>query len=251
MSAKDLESEFKNLKIEFEHVKVIIDNLVKKYGSLEKKYAKSLSKKKMFKCNQCDEELENVEELKKHKEEHSANQDKFQCEECLKSFEGESQLESHVKRVHKKYECDECDKVFNFEIVLERHKETVHEDIELFCHFFNNKKECPHDEQCIFLHEESAMCKYGSGWERKLCMFRHEEKDDDESETEDDSSSDDEETVKSLQPTLDKVKNSIEKVNALLRQVCPTYKCDHCDFEAKNQNGLNMHAKAKHTNNKS
>ena len=96
------------------------------------------------------------------------------------------------------------------------------------------------------------MCKYGSGCERKLCMFRHVEKHDDESETEDDSSSDDEETVKSLQPTLDKVKHWIEKETALLGHVCPPYKCDHCDFEAKNQNGLNMHSKAKHTtNNKS
>ena len=66
-----------------------------------------------------------------------------------------------MKRVNSKFECDECDKVFKHETNLEKHKKAVHEDVELFCHFFNNDKDCPYQEECIFMHEESEVCKFG------------------------------------------------------------------------------------------
>ena len=150
-----------------------------------------------------------------------------------------------------KYECEECDKVFNFEILLERHTEAAHEVVEIFCHFFNNDKDCPHQDQCIFIHEESEICKFGKGCERKMCMFRHKvDEDDDESEAEksDDNESDVKNKPDNLKPSLDKVKQSIEKVSALLEKVCPILKCNNCEFEAKDKNGLNMHIKAKHNN---
>ena len=80
-------------------------------------------------------------------------------------------------------------------------------------------------------------------------MFRHKvDEDDDESEAEE--SDDDECDVKNkpdnLKPSLDKVKQSIEKVSALLEKVCPILKCNNCEFEAKDKNGLNVHIKAKH-----
>ena len=230
-------------------------NLVKKYDILEKKYDKCLSRKKKaaFKCNKCDEELESVKELKEHKEKHQSCQKSYQCEECDKCFKGEAQLEVHIERVHKEYECDECDKVFNFEGVLEKHRDAVHEGKKLFCHYYNNETDCPYEDQCIFLHEESQICKYGKACERVMCMFRHKDSESGESDESDEDDDEDEEDeneqdVDNLKPSLEKVKKSLEKVAVLLQQVVPNFKCQHCDFEAKNQNGLNMHVKAKHTN---
>ena len=135
--------------------------------------------------------------------------------------------------------------MFNFEIILERHREAAHEDVELFCHY--NEKDCPHEDQCIFIHEESEICKFGKGCERDMCMYRHESLEEDESESEEDEN-DDEVKAENLTPSLDKVNNLIEKVSALLEQVFPVLKCNQCDFEAKDKNGLNMHVKAKHNN---
>ena len=45
--------------------------------------------------------------------------------------------------------------------------------VELFCYFFNNDKDCPYQEECIFLHEESEVCKFGKTCDRVMCMFRH------------------------------------------------------------------------------
>ena len=98
-----------------------------------------------------------------------------------------------MTRSHKRYECEECDKRFKFETILERHVEAVHEDVKLFCHYFNNKKERPHgDEECIYLHEESVACKFGLGCERTMCIFMHEGVNKDQ-DSEDDSSDDESE----------------------------------------------------------
>ena len=206
----------------------------------------------MFKCKKCDEELESVIELKKHKEEHDSCQEKFQCEECEKVFKENGKLEEHVKRVHTKFECDECDKIFDYEGILERHVEAVHEDVELYCHYFNNNKDCPFGDQCIFLHEESQNCKYGKACERTMCMYKHEDSDGDDdgenTDDEEDEESEDEENAEELKQKLEEVRKSVEKVAVLLGQVNPIFKCQHCDFEAKNQNGLNMHTKSKHNN---
>ena len=157
--------------------------------------------------------------MQKHKQEDKCAEDKFQCEDCEKCFKEERKLDEHVNRVHKKYECDECDKVFNFDTVLEKHIEAVHEDSKLFCHYFNNDKDCPYNDQCIFLHEESATCKFGTGCERVLCMFKHEEsKEDEESEDDEESDDDDDidadvdeesESVHGLKPILEKFKEAV------------------------------------------
>ena len=154
--------------------------------------------------------------------------------------------------MHKKYPCDDCDKVFNFEGTLEKHKGAAHENNVLYCHFYNNEKECPYDDQCVFVHEDSESCKYGNGCERKLCMFKHEDNNDDDDDEDSESESDDdddesEKPIEELKPSIEKVKEALEKVNLLLKKVSPKLKCDVCDFEAKNENGLTMHVKAKHT----
>ena len=104
------------------------------------------------------------------------------------------------------------------------------------------------------MHEESEKCKYDKACERKLCMYRHEERidDDDDDEVSEDESDEDEddestEPIENLKPSLEKVKEALEKVNLLLKKVSPQLKCQICDFEAKNENGLSMHIKAKDT----
>ena len=89
-------------------------------------------------------------------------------------------------------------------------------------------------------------------------MFQHEvndEPDDDEdeqSDDEDDVEKNDEEniiTINDIEPSLKKVEEAMDKVNILLQKQTSLLKCDACDFEAKNTNGL--HKKAKHTEIKS
>ena len=79
----------------------------------------------------------------------------------------------------------------------------------------------------------------------------HIQKDEDERDIENDESEneneeDDIETFKlsEIEPVLERVEQAIEKANKLLKS--SMLKCEHCDFIAKNQNGLNMHKKAKH-----
>ena len=47
----------------------------------------------------------------------------------------------------------------------------AHENLKLF---FNNKT-FPYSKDCIFLNQDSPICKYGKKCERMLCMFKHEE----------------------------------------------------------------------------
>ena len=245
MSATDLEKEFSSLKSEFVDLKSKIDILLQKYVSLEKRYEKSASRKNKacFKCKVCEEECENLKELKNHKKEHKSCLPFLHCD---KKFREEKQLTQH-KKTHLEFECDECDKIFDFEVNLEKHKEAVHEDVTLYCHYFNNNKECPYDEQCIYLHEESEKCKFGKLCERNLCMYIH-DVEDDEDDSDSDADDDDEISVDTLQPQLEKLKEAVEKFDTLLKKEKNNLKCKQCEFEARNQNGMTMHVKAKHTN---
>ena len=44
------------------------------------------------------------------------------------------------------------------------------------------------------------------------------------------------------------VRKAIEKVDLLFKKLSQNFKCQHCDFEAKHENGLNMHKKSTHQN---
>ena len=245
MLDKELETEFLGLKAEFAGVRVKIDDLIDKYSSLEKKYERKIkkSKKVNFKCHNCSEKYENVSDLKQHK--NSGFQGDFECEECNIKFGKESQLEKH-KKMHEKFECDECDKIFKKELTLERHVQAAHEDVTLFCHYFNNKKDWPYEDECIYIHEESDMCKFGQGCDRILCMFKHEPSDDnDESEDEIESESEDL-NIEELKPVLGKLEEAFDKLSVSLKNHFGPLKCDLCEFEARNQNGLTMHKRAKH-----
>ena len=43
----------------------------------------------------------------------------------------------------------------------------------IFCHFFNNDKECRYKEKCKFLHKTSPQCRRKNMCNRTNCMYRH------------------------------------------------------------------------------
>ena len=84
-------------------------------------------------------------------------------------------------------------------------------------------------------------------------MFKHDESENDSDDSEDENDEEDEEdeddedevTVEDLRPILTKVQEAVEKFDGMLKKC--SLRCNQCEFEAKNQNGLNMHVKSKHT----
>ena len=76
--------------------------------------------------------------------------------------------------------------MFNIEGLLEKHVNSVHGKMKIYCHYFNNEKDCKYSDECIFAHEDSPDCKMGQFCERIMCMFKHgkrEISDDEEDET--------------------------------------------------------------------
>ena len=82
-------------------------------------------------------------------------------------------MRAHIKE-HSKKQCERCTKTFKYEEIKKKHMQITHENAKIFCNFFNNEKICPYDEECVFLHLDSSLCKYGKLCERKNCMFKHE-----------------------------------------------------------------------------
>ena len=129
----------------------------------------------------------------------------------------------------------------------------MHEGIKLYCHYWNNDLDCPYEtdehDKCIFLHDESEKCKFGKTCERILCMYQHDESDKDvKEEVSGENVDEDTESVNAevLKPMLETVQKALDKFENVLKK--NSLKCDECDFEARNKNGLMMHLKAKHTN---
>ena len=82
-------------------------------------------------------------------------------------------MNAHMK-TYRKYQCEYCSKTFKYKELMEKHTQISHENVKIYCYYYNNKKICPYDTECIFLHEESRICKFGNLCERLFCMFRHE-----------------------------------------------------------------------------
>ena len=255
MSFEEYQQIFENLNEEFNVLKGKINILINKYSDLESKLENNF--KARFKCRKCDETFENVRKFERHKEKSTTcyeNPFPYQCEMCELEFTSEKQCSTH-KEKHGHFKCDKCDKVFTFEGVLEKHVSAAHGSTIIFCHYYNNNKVCPFKNECIFAHLESKDCIFGNECERMFCMFRHEEhfqndeeecEEEYEEESDENDESDDVETFRlsEIEPALTKVELAMEKVNNLINS--QRLKCDSCEFKAKNQNGLNMHKKAKH-----
>ena len=257
MSDKDLDLMFINLKTVFGELTSKLECIINKYEVLEKMIESK--KKGSFKCRKCKKKFKSLKELHEHKNAEESCVDKFKCEHCGKSFESEENLTKHLK-IHGNFKCDECDCKLDTAELLEKHVSAVHGKFKIFCHYFNNEKECPFEGLCIFAHEDSPDCKFGKTCERMMCMFSHDERDvsDTEEEEESDDENDDDQNdddakifkIQDIEPCLQKVEEAMDKVQQLLQQdKNPKIKCDKCEFEAKNLNGLNMHKKAKHPDN--
>ena len=114
--------------------------------------------------------------MKKHKSNKRSDIEIFKCLECNKEFNEEWKMSAHLK-LHQKYKCDQCEKTFKYLDVKTKHVQVKHQNAKLYCHYFNNRKTCPYEDECVFLHEHSKLCKYGDECERTYCMFQHEEND--------------------------------------------------------------------------
>ena len=128
-------------------------------------------------------ELDNVsfiskKSLKMHiQSEHTR---KIKCESCDQTFKKNCDLESHIERIHdlvEKFKCDKCDKCFVLNWRRDKHMK-LHTNASVKpCHYFNNGGKCPFEELgCKFLHIVAKLCKSGIKCQRRLCPYRHPEK---------------------------------------------------------------------------
>ena len=172
-TVKDLEVEIVQLKQKLENVISTFDTLQMKYETLEAKVEECGKKRSMLKCKKCVKEFEIPGDLRLHiLNEHKSNKETFKCSKCGKTFNEEWKLNANAKS-HNQHKCELCEQTFKYENLKQKHVKIVHENIKLYCHFFNNDKICPKEKECIFLHEESAPCKYNGICEREYCMYRH------------------------------------------------------------------------------
>ncbi|XP_058167405.1 zinc finger protein OZF-like [Anopheles ziemanni] len=77
-----------------------------------------------FRCNQCNEIYQNMEEHVKNKHQERA----YCCEDCGKRFPTKSRLTAHIRKMHtaKDVICDLCQKPFS-KYTIKDHKRAVHE----------------------------------------------------------------------------------------------------------------------------
>ena len=66
----------------------------------------------------------------------------IKCDVCKKIFDEEWKLNA-PKKNHNTYKCDQCDRIFSSQDIKQKHKEIFHENVKLYCHYFNNEKDCP------------------------------------------------------------------------------------------------------------
>ena len=126
----------------------------------------------------------------------------LKCEHCDAKFQKAIQLETHMNEhgFVKKHSCEDCGKEFHLKWRLHKHKQIHSEDYRShFCHFYNNKLECPYSEVgCMFQHNKSGPCPK-KNCTRSLCEFEHVQGDlekvvetlDDEEEMDEESAYDD------------------------------------------------------------
>ena len=167
---KELQKENSELKEELNDIKTKYDELSGKLTSLETRM-----ETRNPKCNKCDKTFPNSSTVRNHQVDHSSLNINFKCDQCERKFDEDWKLSAHIKE-HAKKKCDRCNKVFKCEDIKKKHIQITHENVKLFCHFFNNEKLCPYEEECIFLHKDSSLCKYGALCERNNCMFKHKKK---------------------------------------------------------------------------
>ena len=101
----------------------------------------------MKNCNECDDNFDNEQSLKKHKISEHKKMGSFKCDKCDFQFHEEWKLEGH-KQICKSFSCDQCDLSFKTLDILKTHVKITYEKIKIYCHYFNNDKKCPYDDKC-------------------------------------------------------------------------------------------------------
>ena len=199
---------------------------------LEAKYEECNSRKtKTFPCNNCDETFRRKKDIQKHREIHY-NVGVIQCQQCDKTFDQEWKIKAHIK-IHKSYSCNQCGKTFNFENLLQIHNKVDHEGVKLFCHYFNNNQDCPHEDECVFLHEHSVPCRYRDICEREFCMYKHNEVTNDGVEEDDGNT-----TFVNPSQKENVHDNSLEATN---NDKTELFKCDICVYTAETKTQVENH----------
>ena len=117
-----------------------------------------MTRNMILRLEKCNQNFKSLTDLNDHKNEHRVNSDTFKCDQCDKEFNGEWKLCAHLKN-HKKYTCEQCSKTFSYLNAKVKHIQISHENQKIYCHFYNNDKTCPFDEDCVFLHEDADKCK--------------------------------------------------------------------------------------------
>ena len=171
-TVKDLDGEIDELRNVMTNVRRMVEEILKRCEDLESEVARGIDEN-VQKCPFCGKSFANQKELKDHMKIHRSETGIFKCTICQRLFNEEWKLCAHGKS-HGGIQCDMCEKNFGSEEILGKHVLIAHEKVKLYCHFYNNEKECPHGIKCIFLHEHSNQCKYGKMCERNNCMFKHE-----------------------------------------------------------------------------
>jgi hypothetical protein len=127
-----------------------------------------------FDCNICNKNFNNRRQVQDHIKKH--NKQSFVCTVCDCKFDTRWKLENHLKEhaIKKEFKCEQCDLEFFLKWRLNRHIRGHSENGRKSCHFFNNRKPCPFEENgCKFKHQKSGTCKDLKSCKTYLCQFEH------------------------------------------------------------------------------
>ena len=164
----------KELQAENVLLKEQLADMKTKFSDLSEKYKNMQQNKEIpsLKCHKCSKIFQCSEDFKKHMIKHRNKSDTFNCDLCELEFNEEWKMLAHKKN-HINFKCEKCDKNFHFQVLKEKHMNISHGNKLIYCHYFNNNKNCPYEENCMYIHDDSEICKYDSKCARNLCMYKH------------------------------------------------------------------------------
>ena len=247
---KKHENEVNNLKMKHDELRQAFDILSKKYDKVESEhFVKDAGRK----CEVCGESFSNARDLGNHMKKHRSV-GTIKCNKCERMFDEEWKMTAHLK-TH--IICNICEKTFKYQDILEKHIKIAHENAKLYCHFYNNDKNCPFNLNCIFLHEDSSQCRYGKLCERTYCMFKHEEVEEKDEEPVDISILFEESEIPDAEKTffnpyrrsekLHENENIVTVETVIVHTEVEEFKCELCVFKTTDKARFTKHQKEIHS----
>ena len=106
------------------------------------------------------------------------------------------------------------------------------------------------DEECVFLHEDAELCRYGAICERNYCMFRHDDVGKsmvakDSVWNVDETIENDDNKIEAEVDNLDMTFQKPSQENDSESEV--SVKCDLCNFETTNRERMKRHSFENHS----